>query len=127
MRREKDFLPCSCKLCYFCKNKHTNGIYHDNTRMVYHPPPNAPKNSRRQMIKPKCLDTPYMIEEKPMYCKMCYANHSEQIKKLVHRNKRKSKKYSNQSKLGCAWCRETICNICWPKYIANGHRKEMDE
>ena len=120
--RRTDFLPCQCKACYFCTNNHTNGIHHNQAKIIFSPPDQSNKR-KRTVTTTKCVDIAYEIETKPKYCKMCHANHSERIKTSVDRHRRKNKRYSNQSKLGCPICRETICKDCWPKYVANGHNK----
>ena len=122
--RRIDFLPCQCKVCYFCKNKHTNAINHNQAKIIFSPSPDrADKRKRMFTMVTSCVNIAYEIETKPKYCKMSYANHSEEIKNSVDRHRRQNKEYSNQSKLGCPICQETICKVCWPKYVANGHSK----
>ena len=104
---------------FFCKNEHTNGIFQNKAKMVFSPPPGSKK--RKKMIDVRCSNTRYVLSDRKRYCRMCYANHSKNIKKSVNKDKRKTKKYSNQSNLGCPSCCEPICENCWPLYIKNGH------
>ena len=93
---------------FFCKNEHTNGIFPNKAKMVFSPPPGSKK--RKKMINVRCSNTRYVLSDKKRYCRMCYANHSENIKKSVNKDKRKTKKYSDQSNLGCPACYEPICD-----------------
>ena len=119
--RKKEFLPCNCKSCYFCKNKHTDGIYPNRAKMLFTPP--EPTKKRKKNVTVRCCNTQYVLKEKKSYCRMCYVNHPENIKTTVNKDKRKTKKYCNQTNLGCPSCCEPICNECWPQYVTNGHIK----
>ena len=83
----------------------------------------TPEMRSKKRTAVKCANTPYEIAKKAKHCKMCYANHSKKTKQEVDHSTWRNKKYCNQTKLGCPQCLETICQSCWPTYIANGHNK----
>ena len=41
--RRTDFLSCKCKACYFGTSNHTNGIHHNQAKIIFSPPDQSNK------------------------------------------------------------------------------------
>ena len=99
--RQKPFLPCSCQMCFFCKNGWTGGIYHSPQR----------KKAGRKKMAPVC-NGKYEKMPYQRYCGPCYRRYRE-----LHPNKttRESQRNVPCPVYGCVTC-ENVCKQCWPTY-----------
>jgi len=110
---QSDFVPCDCEKSFFCKHCLTTG--------------NAHKKNKRVVIEyacgswhrtNKCTTEQVLLKKKngddmknSTYYRMCYRKQdgddaTTEVKKS----------HCNNSKFGCAQCKEPICVTCWPKY-----------
>jgi hypothetical protein len=104
--RQKAFLPCDCRKCFFCLNGFTSGITHPAKKkqkviVAYKCGTRAKRN--------KCTGEQVNLGLKSgRYCKMCYR------KQVSTELKAKDRKWRcRTSSLGCAICKEPICTKCW--------------
>jgi hypothetical protein len=99
--RQTPFLPCSCQMCFFCKNGWTGGIYHSPQR----------KKAGRKKMAPVC-NGKYEKMPYQRYCGPCYRRYRE-----LHPNKttREAKRNVPCPVYGCVTC-ENVCKQCWPTY-----------
>ena len=114
--RQGEFIPCDCGECFFCVNGHTTGIAHKSR-----------KKQKKEVFfangevltTDKCTDVRvklYGESKAGRYCKMYYRNKPSDLSRS-----QKMKKI-NYSILGCAVCKETVCDDCWEKGY-DKHRK----
>jgi hypothetical protein len=101
--RQKDFLPCDCTKCYFCKNGHTSGACRKRDREYTV----AFKCGKRQRTK-KCTEERVTIASYSDYCRLCY---KKKPKDMPATQKRKESKRSSK---GCGSCQVLVCEECWP-------------
>ena len=97
--RQKDFLPCNCKKCYFCKNGHIKG---EEYIMHY--------KCGKRIRQERCTDTRVTIANNSSYCRPCY-------KKQPNTKSSAEKKFGcSKSRMGCGSCKEPVCAACWETY-----------
>jgi hypothetical protein len=104
--RQKYFLPCDCKKCYFCINGHTSSACRkrDKEYTVEF------KCSKRQRTK-KCTTEGVTIASSGSYCRLCYKKKPK--KDMPAKQK---KKESNNSTKGCESCQVLVCSDCLPEF-----------
>ncbi len=100
--RQREFLPCKCKKCFFCLNEYCNGIYHKpiTTTKIFE------ATGEKRKVK-GCTDVQVEIRKKSAYCRQCYRNSNG--------NAETKEWKCNYSKFGCPMCNEPICKACWEK------------
>ena len=64
--RKKSFVPCSCKKCFFCKVKKTNGMEHT---------PKSRKEKKRKRDEKICTAERVDLGKGSSYCRPCYRAH----------------------------------------------------
>jgi hypothetical protein len=109
--RQRDFEPCDCKRCYFCKNGHTGRICNKMKQdyvMQY--------KCGKRLRKRGCSDVRVKVLNNSDYCRMCYRNHPGVDASGNAINSKERKAACNQSYLGCPSCEEPICKKCWGTY-----------
>ena len=114
--RQGEFIPCDCGECFFCINGHTTGIAHKSRKKQKKEVFFA---NREILTTDKCTDVRvklYGESKASRYCKMCYRNKPKDLSRS-----QKMKKI-NYSILGCAVCKEAVCDDCWEKGY-DKHRK----
>ena len=103
MRRDS-FIPCDCKKCIFCIGNHT-GIIHEldtkKSKLVFH------YQCGGRLVTEGCTTERVNLDIGNQRCKMCYRLQDTAIPSRV-----REAKY-DQSRLGCAQCKEPICKDCW--------------
>ena len=111
--RQKEFLPCDCKKCFFCVKGLTNGISHKRkakTVVV------ESKKKRRVIVGHADFRVKLGKKKGSSYCRMCYRNQKSAVgtdgKKLTAEEK---KEKCNWSYMGCTECGEQVCGVCWEK------------
>lgn len=108
--RQGEFVPCDCSQCYHYLNRITTGVAHKRPRpveVVY-------ANNVKRVTK-ECSEFRVDLDKGSCYCKSCY-----RFVKVEPKNEGKKTKelqgLCNKSRLGCAQCREHICESCWDSY-----------
>ena len=110
--RQKDFLPCDCRKCYFCLKGHTTGIAHKKKTRV------KVFSSRTGLSTwtDKCTDVAVNLGRGGAICRMCMRKNKGTLNKdgtklsCVQRRRLPS---TGTSRMGCPQCDETICQDCW--------------
>ena len=107
--RQKELVPCDCKMCFFCLRGLTGGIDHkrkDNVIVEY--------SCGSRLKTKKCTTERVQLMDKdgmPMtsgrYCRMCYR------KQPSDWSSSRKKSSCKTSTWGCAQCNEPICSECW--------------
>ncbi len=98
--RQREFLPCKCKKCFFCLNGYCSGIHHKP-----HPTTIIHEATGKKTRVEGCTDERVEIFGQSAYCRMCYRRASGDTKQ--------KRKMCNNSKFGCPKCNEPICKDCW--------------
>jgi hypothetical protein len=109
--RKSSYVPCDCKLCYFCKNGHTGGICSPRKKecMVQY-------KCGKRVRQSGCSEIRMKILNYSDYCHMCYAKQPD-VKPNGEPNTWEEKKANcKRSTMGCVACEEPICKGCWPSY-----------
>ena len=99
--RQVDFLPCDCKVCFFCKERFTGGIYHAPKQM-------SPGRKRKA---PMCSGRYEKMYQR--YCGPCY---KERRKQYPSEHSKASRKSVSKSSYGCTTCKTQVCKHCWNTY-----------
>ena len=99
--RKHDWIPCNCKICFFCVNGLTCGVAH-KTRGAKR---NTPSHARPACSK----DRMPMGTQNSSCCAMCIwrgkaANPGMTLTKI--------RESCTQSRLGCLTCQEHVCEEC---------------
>jgi hypothetical protein len=108
--RQKEFLPCDCKNCFFCLKGLTNGIAHKkqkSTRTIF-----VQHDNSRTMTK-DCTTKRVGLKRGSQFCRMCYrkqCNGTEEERARSMREKQNACKFST---MGCPSCDELICKDYW--------------
>ena len=101
--RSGNFIPCNCNKCFFCLHGYTNGIDHSRKRKVV-----IEHKCGTRATTDKCTSERVDLGQTGSdYCRMCYR---KQKKGLKFNEKRK---LCNNARLGCAVCKEPVCDECW--------------
>jgi hypothetical protein len=109
--RKRSYVPCDCKLCYFCKNGHTTGIAHPKQKQYV-----VEYKCGKRLRKRGCSDIRVALRKDTCYCRMCYRNHPGVDANGNEMDSRAKKNACKQSKMGCPSCEEPICKSCWDTY-----------
>ena len=96
--RQRGFIPCDCKQCFFCKKGLTTGISHKRkTKTVF-----VESNKKRHVVTGHTDVRVKLRKRKCSYCRMCYCNQKGAVgadgKKLTTEEKKKN---CNWSCMGC--------------------------
>ena len=111
MRRDK-FVPCNCKVCFFCLQGVTGvvkGVDTKKRKAVFH------YQCRGRKVTEGCTKERVRLTTKSgtiagtCYCRMCVRKDKRNI------SFREKEKDAKQSRMGCNQCREPICKVCWAK------------
>jgi hypothetical protein len=109
--RQKPFLPCDCKRCYFCKNGLTGRIRNAKNEEYL-----VQYKCGKRLRSRGCTENRVKIQADTDYCRMCFRKQPD-LKEDGQRNTFTEKRAAcKQSYLGCAVCLEPICKACWPAY-----------
>jgi hypothetical protein len=108
--RQKEFLPCDCKNCFFCLKGLTNGIAHkkpkvSKTVFIQH------NNSRT--VQKGCTDKRVNLGRGSQHCRMCYRKQCNGTEEERARSKKEKMAACSSSRMGCPSCDEMICTKCW--------------
>ena len=103
--RQKAFVPCACKKCFFCKMNKTNGMEHK---------PKSRVEAKRKRDEKVCTIDRVDLGRGCSYCRPCYRNHSNTSE--THSERRKA---CSSTRLGCKGCDEFVCAKCWKSYEHN--------
>ena len=95
-----NYIPCECKVCFFCKVGMTSGITHK-------PSKGEPK------VKHVIRCSGERGKMKQGYCKPCYR---KQHQSYSTESAGASKKHCKYPSCGCITCKEHVCNDCWDGY-----------
>ena len=104
--RQKEFVPCNCKKCYFCKNGHTG----NNQEYV------AEFKCGKRLRLRGCSDERMKILNYSDYCRLCYRNNPGVDAAGNTLNNKRKRAACRRSSYGCPICKEPICATCWPTY-----------
>jgi hypothetical protein len=106
--QQTDFVPCSCKKCYFCLHGLTGGVEHKRKKQKV----TVEYACGSHMRTDKCTTNRVHLKNKKgnllqsgQYCKMCYTNQPKHLGKKVRKGK------CHSSVMGCPQCKETICRV----------------
>ena len=110
--RQRDFVPCDCEKCYFCKNNYTNGIAHADRMIVEYGDSSSGKRKRNVT---DCDAERETIERlsKGQKCIVCMNALKISHPQLNYDGRRKLAKTSTK---GCRLCDQPVCEACWAKY-----------
>ena len=103
MRRDA-FVPCDCKVCFFCKHGLTGvirGVDKKKRKAVLH----YKIGGRKEVVG--CTEVRVPLGRGSQLCRMCYRNQSDTLSKA------EKKKMCATSTMGCNQCQEHICKKCW--------------
>jgi hypothetical protein len=109
--RQKDFEPCDCKMCYFCKNGHTGRICNAQKQNYY-----VHYKCGKRVRRRGCSDERIRIMQNSDYCRMCYRNHPGVDDQGTAMTSKQISKAVKQSSMGRTICKQPICKACWPAY-----------
>ena len=113
--RKKNFVPCNCRFCFFCKNGYTNGIFHDRSQILM----TSPSSGKKRKKNVVCTRDRFVLADffpNSRYCAQCY------IAQPNHLGTQEKKKNCRQSYKGCPSCNEPLCEECWKVYDNDRHR-----
>jgi hypothetical protein len=100
--RKQDYVPCTCKVCFFCTNRLTHEIDHKK------------KGKRRsQSHRADCPIKRAKVTEDNRRCTLCYKNQRALNPTLATSEIRKLCK---TSRLGCTMCEANVCAGCWKDF-----------
>ena len=123
-RREKEFCPCECGICFFCKNGLTRGLAHAQgpglpvfkTNEHLPPSPQVPPPPPSQHNK----DRVHLGKTRPGYCVVCLKKAKAKYPDKTQDELRKMKGLIRQSMKGCLQCNNqrgiAICKDCWKNH-----------
>ena len=103
--RRKQFVPCECKRCFFCKMGKTNGIDHK---------PKSRKETKRKRNEILCTKDRIDLGKGCTYCRPCYT--ARQIDKTLQETYGVRRMKCSSTRLGCKGCDEHVCKQCWKTY-----------
>ena len=112
--RQTPFIPCDCKLCFFCLGGHTGvvrGIYTKKRKSVFH------YQCGGRLVSEGCTLELVLLNVGCQNCRMCYRTQDPSIPS------RERDRLCNKSTMGCAQCKVPICKRCWSKGY-NKHQKK---
>ena len=99
--RQIDFIPCDCKVCFFCKERFTGGIYHAPKQM-------SPGRKRKA---PQCSGRYEKMYQR--YCEPCY---NERRNEYPNEDSKVAKHSVSKPSYGCTTCKTQVCKHCWDDY-----------
>jgi hypothetical protein len=99
--RKQDYIPCTCKACFFCKNGFTHGIDHQNKgrRSRSEPTEHPIKRGR--------------VTDSNRRCQVCCKNQRTLNPTLATSA---WQKLCKKTILGCTTCKVNVCAGCWNGY-----------
>jgi hypothetical protein len=103
--RRQDYLPCDCKVCFFCLNALTHGIDHKKKGRGK----KAKRRSRSD--RPECP-----IKRATQTTRRCIVCHKNQLALNPTFHFSEVEKLCKQTRLGCTSCEANVCGGCWDDY-----------
>ena len=105
----KNYVPCECGECFFCKNNKTTGIQHRPFNSRYVTPRTTP---------PVCTLLPQQFgkNNNPTYCRKCMKRlYFHEANTMTVRDLR-AREDCRKTTLGCPGCQTNICSSCYSTY-----------
>jgi hypothetical protein len=108
---QKQFVPCNCRMCYFCRNGHNGRICNAMNQQYY-----VHYKCGKRVRRSGCSDERLQIMTSSDYCCLCYRNHPGVDAEGTAMTSKQIKKACKQSSMGCTIYKEPICKACWPAF-----------
>ena len=100
--RKQDYVPCGCKVCFFCTNGLTHGINHKK------------KGKRRSRShRAECPIKRAQVTNNPKRCTLCNKN-QRALNPTV--NYKGIDRLCRKTRLGCTMCKANVCAECWNEF-----------
>jgi hypothetical protein len=109
--RKSSYVPCDCKLYYFCKNGHTGRICNAQKEDYV-----VQYKCGKRLRKQGCTDHRVTVRKGGSYCRMCLPKMPQVDKNGNKLSSEQRKSMCSNSRMGCGSCKEPICAACWPAY-----------
>jgi hypothetical protein len=122
--RQRDWVPCGCRSCYFCMVNLTNGVQHKAQQS---------KKRGARPAKLRCVATTKVVagDGAPSKCQGCVSR----MKLIIGTGKGKPKDRKNTVSVKCTGCKRFMCGLCGSAHIVaadseaagGGSSSDMDD